>query len=192
MRNQPTLRKVVLVAALAAVTATALAMNESRSSEPQTLFIDDSSEAAPIAELVEPAPVIDMSAHEIAPVPDEEIAAPVTAGEATPAPLPAREAKPAPVVAKEVAPPSTPQPPITVEEQRLTEDERIQVEVMDALANDPRLSGKIAVVTRDAEVWLSGHTMTANQAWHAGRDAGRVKGVRYVHNEISFRLGRSL
>jgi hyperosmotically inducible periplasmic protein len=182
MSNQPTLRRVALLVALAAVAATALAMNESRSSEPQVPFIDEPSEAAPVAEPVEPAPVTDMSAHEIAPVPDEETAARVTA----------REAKPAPVVAKEVSPPSTPQPPITVEEQRLTEDERIQVEVMEALANDARLSGKIAVVTRDAEVWLSGHTMTANQAWHAGRDAGRVKGVRYVHNEISFRLGRSL
>jgi hyperosmotically inducible periplasmic protein len=172
MSNQP-IRRVVLVVALAAVAATALAMDESRSNELQPLFIDEPSEAEPVAEPVEPAPVTDMSAHEIAPVA-------------------ASEAKPAPAVAKEVAPPSTPQPPITVEEQRLTEDERIQVEVMEALANDARLSGKIAVVTRDAEVWLSGHTMTANQAWHAGRDAGRVKGVRYVHNEISFRLGRSL
>ena len=79
---------------------------------------------------------------------------------------------------------TSPEPQIRVEEQRLPEDVRIQAEVMDVLVNNPRLAGRIAVESRDAVVTLSGYTITAGQARHAGDDAGRVMGVRYVRNEI--------
>ena len=163
MNKKPAIRMAVLIAALAAGTATAWAMNEA------------------LSQPAEEVPVTDVSAHEL--TPREDIAPPVRPSEAKPAPIATTE---------KAAPQSTPQPPITVEERRLTEDERIQAQVMDALSNDERLAGKIAVEARNAEVWLSGHVMTAAQASHAGRDAGRIQGVRYVHNEISFRVGRSL
>lgn len=83
------------------------------------------------------------------------------------------------------------QPDITVEQKRLTEDQRIQAQVIDRLAATPRLSGRIGVQSQDAVVTLSGYTMTAGQAWRAARDANRVDGVKYVVNEIRPRVGGS-
>jgi osmotically-inducible protein OsmY len=82
--------------------------------------------------------------------------------------------------------------PITVEERRLTEDERIQSAVMDRLASNSRLSGKIGVESRDAVVTLTGYTSTAGQAYRAGREAHGVMGVKYVQNEIRPRIGGSV
>jgi hypothetical protein len=80
--------------------------------------------------------------------------------------------------------PAVPEPGIIVTEQRLTEDERIQAQVMDVLARNPSLTGKVGVETRDQVVNLSGYLMTNGQVMRAGRDAGSVIGVRYVVNEI--------
>jgi hypothetical protein len=81
------------------------------------------------------------------------------------------------------------EPAITVEQQRLTLDERIQADVIDLLARNPNLSGKIGVVTQDAVVTLTGYTTTSGMAWRAGRDARGVYGVRHVVNEIRPRVG---
>ena len=81
------------------------------------------------------------------------------------------------------------EPAITVEQQRLTVDERIQADVIDLLARNPNLSGKIGVVTQDAVVTLTGYTTTSGMAWRAGRDARGVQGVRHVVNEIRPRVG---
>jgi hypothetical protein len=81
---------------------------------------------------------------------------------------------------------------ITVEERRLSEDERIQAQVMDRLASNPRLSGKIGVESRDAVVTLSGYTSTVGQAYRAGKEAGSIIGVKYVQNEIRPRVGGSV
>jgi osmotically-inducible protein OsmY len=97
------------------------------------------------------------------------------------------ETKALPVVDRSVA-----QPPITVETRRLSNDERIQAQVMDKLASNERLSGKIGVESHDAVVRLSGWTTTVGQAYRAGRDAGSVMGVKYVQNEIRPRVGGSL
>ena len=78
---------------------------------------------------------------------------------------------------------------ITVTEQRLGLDERIQAGVMDALARSPELTGKIGVESRDQVVNLSGYLLTSGQVMRAGRDASKVQGVRYVVNEIRPRLG---
>ena len=94
---------------------------------------------------------------------------------------------PAPVVRESVA-----QPRITIENRRLTEDERIQAVVMDRIAANPRLSGKISVQSSDRVVRLSGWTRTVGQAWQAERDARSVVGVRYVQNEIRPRVGGSV
>jgi hyperosmotically inducible periplasmic protein len=94
---------------------------------------------------------------------------------------------PVPVVERSAA-----QPPIVVEARRLSEDERIQSVVMDKLASNPRLSGKIGVESNDSVVRLTGYTITAGQAWRAGREAGSVEGVKYVQNEIRPRIGGSV
>lgn len=81
------------------------------------------------------------------------------------------------------------QPGITVTEQRLSEDQRIQAQVMDRIASDSRLSGKIGVESNDRVVRLSGYTLTSGQARHAERDAWSVSNVKQVVNEIRPRVG---
>ena len=93
----------------------------------------------------------------------------------------------APVVDHSVA-----QPRITIEEHRLTRDQRIQSDVMDRLGENGNLSGKIGVETRDAMVTLTGYTSTSGQADRAGRAARSVMGVRYVDNQIRPRVGGSV
>jgi osmotically-inducible protein OsmY len=73
---------------------------------------------------------------------------------------------------------------ITVTEQRLAVDARIQANVMERLANMPELSGKVGVECKDQVVNLSGNLATQGQVWRAGRAAGQVQGVKYVVNEI--------
>jgi hypothetical protein len=87
---------------------------------------------------------------------------------------------------------SVSQPGIIIQERRLSQDERIQAEVMDKLANNSRLSGKIGVESQDAAVKLSGYTSTVGQAFRAGQDARSVIGVKYVQNEIRPRVGGSV
>jgi hypothetical protein len=81
---------------------------------------------------------------------------------------------------------------ILIEERRLSQDELIQAAVMDKLASNSRLSGKIGVESHDAVVRLSGYTSTAGQAWRAGNEARSVIGVKYVQNEIRPRVGGSV
>jgi hypothetical protein len=117
---------------------------------------------------------------------DETVVTPLKEPETTtaqPAPIAVPPPAPAP---KEAA--ASQEPKVIVTEQRLTEDERIQREVMDVLANNERLSGKVGVETKDRVVTLSGYLMTSGQVWRAGRDA-HVVGVRYVINEIRPRVG---
>ena len=85
--------------------------------------------------------------------------------------------------------PEPPRAAITITEPRLTVDQRIQADVIDLLARNPNLSGKIGVVSENATVTLTGWTATSGQAWRAGRDARGVIGVRHVVNEIRPRVG---
>lgn len=164
MRNPTKIRRAALVAALAAVTATAFAMNESddvrlkSASNPGVVVAEDST-----AQALEP---------------NETIVA-------APAPVATPEA--VPVVERSIA-----QPPVTVESRRLSLDERIQGDVMDAIYNMPNISGKIGVESHDAVVTLTGYTMTGGQAWRAARTAGSIQGVRYVQNEIRPRVGATM
>jgi len=164
MRNPTNIRKAALVAALAAVTATAFAMSASEEAQLNA----SSSEGVVVAEgttttYLEPNEAI---VEESAPVVSQEIV---------------------PVVERPTA-----QPPVTIEERRLTLDERIQGDVMDAIYNMPNVNGKIGVESHNAVVTLSGYTTTAGQAWRAARTAGSVQGVRYVQNDIRPRLGGSI
>jgi len=100
------------------------------------------------------------------------------------------EQAPAPVVTR--TPLAYQEPAITITKPRITEDQRIQADVMDVLARNQNLSGKIGVESVDRVVTLSGYTLTSGQAYRAGRDARSVEGVRYVRNEIRPRVGGSV
>lgn len=162
MKIRPKVRNAVLVGALAAITATAWATNEAVS---DAAYVPLATEAA-----VTPA---------IEPVVTSESLSPNETVVTTIAPVAV------PVVERSVA------HAITIEEQRLTEDQRIQAVVMDRLATEPNISGKIGVESRDSVVTLSGWTTTAMQADRASRTARGVIGVRYVQNEIRPRIGGS-
>jgi len=164
MKNPTNIRRAALVAALAAVTATAFAMSASEEAQLNA----SSSDGVIVAEgttttYLEPNEAI---VEESAPVVSQEIV---------------------PVVERPTA-----QPPVTLEERRLTLDERIQGDVMDAIYNMPNVNGKIGVESHNAVVTLSGYTTTAGQAWRAARTAGSIQGVRYVQNDIRPRLGGSI
>lgn len=162
MRNPTNIRKIALLAALAAVTATAWAMNDSYVA-PQTTAATQSGALA-----TQPAPAEPIALKETTIVSEPE---------AVPAP------RALPVIDRSV------QPPITIEERRLSEDERIQALVMDAILTAPRMTGKIGVESRDAVVTLTGWTATSGQATRAGMYAHRVSGVKSVDNQIRPRVG---
>jgi len=165
MNMRPKLRTAALVGAIAAVAASAWATNEPRYT---SAYVPDYRAESTIVTASEPLAVSDtLSPHESI------------------------------VVHTDYSESAVPDsrvysPPIIVEERRLTEDERIQAEVMDRLATNSRLDGKIGVESRDSVVRLSGWTRTVGQARHAERDARSVYGVKYVQNEIRPRVGGSV
>jgi hypothetical protein len=112
-----------------------------------------------------------------------------------PGPLPA-PARAAPAPARPIAAmPAVEQPrepAIEVTRPRLTLDQRIQADVIDLLARNPSISGKIGVVSTGAVVTLTGYTATSGQAYRAGRAARAVEGVRAVQNLIRPRAGGSV
>ena len=166
MKNPTNIRRAALVAALAAVTATAFAMNSDEGLQASaTLGVGDGlvvAEDTTVKYLDSNEAIVEESA----PLASQDVVA---------------------VVERPAA-----QPPVTVEERRLTLDERIQGDVMDAIYNSPNISGKIGVESHNAVVTLTGYTMTGGQAWRAARTAGSIQGVRYVQNEIRPRLGSSI
>ena len=175
MKKHLTLRNAGLAAALATVTATAWATSEALFTAPTQSTI------VPIDQKVlNPPPPVPVAARDTL----EENESIVTSNDTMPA---QRIERPAPVAVERVEA----EPPITIEHKRLTLDERIQAEVMDRLATAPHLSGKIGVETHDAVVTLTGLVTTTGQAHRAGREAGRVEGVRYVENRVRAKVGGS-
>ena len=71
------------------------------------------------------------------------------------------------------------------------QDEFITQQVMEVLANDSRLAGRIGVQTTDREVELSGIVTNASQSRQAERDARSVYGVVHVRNTLATRIGTS-
>jgi hypothetical protein len=165
MDIRPKVRNAALVGALAAITATAWATNEAMS--------DTGCVPAASAAIEEPAAPAGSIAVNDSLSPGETVI--TTSG----------------AVAVPVADRSVSQPAITVEQQRMTEDARLQSLVMDKLAAS-NLSGKIGVESHGSVVTLSGWTTTAGQADRAGRYARGVIGVKYVQNEIRPRIGGSV
>ena len=177
MKN--TTRKAILVAALAAVTATAFAQR------PVWTDLEASEATGPVANEETLAP------NEALVRPDDAVLVPQQPPvvDSTPAVVPA------PAIATEpaVAPPerTAAQAPITIEEKRLTRDERIQGDAMDRIAQLGNVSGKVGVESRDAAVTLTGYTSTAAQAQRVARAVQAVDGVRSVENLIRARVGGS-
>jgi hypothetical protein len=170
MTLQENLRKPLLAAVLAAFAASTWAAYEYNS----TLVPAPSVEAAPasVTTTTTVATPLALEPNETVVIEERSVPAPSVA--------------PAPVAAP-VA--ERPEPAIEVTKPRLTADQRIQADVMDLLARNPNLSGKIGVVSQDRVVTLTGWTATSGQAWRAGRDARGVEGVRHVVNEIRPRVG---
>ncbi len=175
MTLKPKLRKPLLAAVLAAFAASTWAAYEYNS----TLVPAPSPE--PQARIIESDGTTTTVATPIYLEPNET----VIAVEERPA------AAPAPVVASSPPVPAAErsEPAIEVTKPRLTPDQRIQADVMDLLARNPNLSGRIGVVSVGRVVTLTGWTATSGQAWRAGRDARGVYGVRHVVNEIRPRVG---
>ena len=83
-------------------------------------------------------------------------------------------------------------PPVTVYAPRYyDEDDRITADVVDTLAYDPRLSGRIGVDSYNGRVQLTGRVATPGQMRIAQQDAMSVPGVREVSNELRPRVGGS-
>ncbi|HEX4780349.1 MAG TPA: BON domain-containing protein [Usitatibacter sp.] len=173
MTIRPNVRSTLLVAALAAVGATAWATDDtlsSSSSIPSNSALDQPSVAA-TNDAVAPGSSVAVN-DSLAP--NEGV-------------IPA-ESPATPVVDRNVEA----QPPVTVEQRRLSNDERIQSQVMDRIAGARNISGKIGVESYNAVVTLTGYTTTTAQADRASRYAGGVMGVKYVQNEIRSRMGGSI
>lgn len=178
MTIRPQLRLPILAAALAATAVSAWAAYE----RGNPTLVPNYTEPRPLSQEV-PAVV----ANDQGLSPNEQVVTERVATErvvtGTEAPIAPRQPL-APVVEAQPR-----EPAITIEQQRLTLDERIQGDVMDLLARNPNLSGRIGVVTKDQVVTLTGYTTTSGMAWRAGRDARGVQGVRHVVNEIRPRVG---
>jgi len=178
MNNPSNVRSVVSIAALAAVAATAWAMNESTA--PTMTYVPPGT-YVPLEETVTTPPAT-LQGEPAAPVEQAELRDTLAPNEIVIAPR----------VATPVAERYEAQPPVTIEERRLSLDERIQGDVMDAILRTRNLHGKIGVESKDAVVTLSGWTSTPGEAYRAGRAAGAVRDVKYVQNYIRPRIGGSI
>lgn len=108
-----------------------------------------------------------------APGATESIAAPATA----PAPAPAIETQA--------------QSRVEITAPRLSEDELLRNAVMDRLANDRGLAGKVGVETYRHTVSLTGRVTTTGQVERAASLARSVDGVWRVDNYLLARVGMS-
>ena len=75
-------------------------------------------------------------------------------------------------------------PATVVTGSRSAEDQAINADVMERIANDPQISGRVGVDTQRNVVTLSGRVATTVQADRAARQAMRTPGVREVDNQL--------
>lgn len=81
------------------------------------------------------------------------------------------------------------EPPIVVTTPRLTEDQAITEQVIDKIASDESIRGRVGVDTYMNKVTLSGRVATPWQAEKAQRHAQYTQGVREVDNQLRARIG---
>jgi hypothetical protein len=113
----------------------------------------------------------------------EDVAAPVTT-ESTAVPI----AEPAIVPAPEVTT-YRERSAVTVTAPRPSDDELLRNAVMDRLATDGRLAGRIGVESYRHVVSLTGRVTTTGQIERAETIARSVDGVRDVDNRLTARVG---
>lgn len=93
-------------------------------------------------------------------------------------------------IADNTARPDIYSPKITVNKQRMTQDQLISEDVMLKLASDTRLRGKIGVETDNRSVKLTGLVGTPGQALRAERDVRLAAAdVREVRNYLRTKVG---
>jgi len=164
---------VTLVLALSAVAATSFAY-----------VANDDPHAPPAADEAAAPNVTDVDEHALAPAAAEVPVAPAPVVEA---PAPQSTGNPAAVPHIEhYSLPST-----IVTAPRPSEDELLRTAVVDRLAADDRLSGRIGVETYRHVVSLTGRVTTTGQKDHAEAIARSVEGVWDVQNLIRTRVGES-
>ena len=163
-------RNATLIAVLAAVGATAWAANELADPNYDPIMAQvQASQQPPVTPAPEPT--------DPAPPPAEPGLAP-------------QSNEPAPAAAASPAPEAVAQPPVIVEDRRMSLDQRIQAQVIDRLASAPDLTGQIGVESNDAVVTLTGTVFSGAHAARAGRYARDVQDVKYVQNELRSQLSR--
>jgi hypothetical protein len=121
---------------------------------------------------------------------DEDAPLTVEPADTAPAPLlsvPSDTA--APAVATEPAKPPYTEPPISVTITPEDRDHAINTDVVNALSNDSRISGKIGVETYRQVVTLTGRVTNPMQAERAEQVARGVTDVNDVQNLIRARVG---
>ena len=79
---------------------------------------------------------------------------------------------------------------IVVEAPPLTADQAITSDVVDRIASNPKISGRVGVETYNGNVELTGRVTNPRQSELAERDARTVGGVRGVQNELRTTLSR--
>ncbi|HXS51477.1 MAG TPA: BON domain-containing protein [Usitatibacter sp.] len=121
----------------------------------------------------------------VAPAPNEQPAASTNATQSIAAPAVA----PAPVAAPAPAPYEEPR--VEINAPRLSEDELLRNAVMDRLANDRALAGKVGVEAYRHTVSLTGRVTTTGQIERASTLARSVDGVWRVDNYLLARVGMS-
>jgi hypothetical protein len=165
---------VTLVLALSAVAATSFAYVANNDPHAAGNEAAAQNEAATDNETA-PQDVTDVDEHAMTPPAEEAPAAPQPTG--NPAPVPHIE---------HYSLPST-----VITAPRPSEDELLRTAVVDRLAADARLSGRIGVETYRHVVSLTGRVTTTGQRDHAEAIARSVDGVWDVQNFIRTRVGES-
>ena len=83
-------------------------------------------------------------------------------------------------------------PSTVVTANRSAEDQAITLAVIERIAADPQISGRVGVDTQRNVVTLSGRVYTTMQADRAARHAMRTPGVREVDNQLRSHPGAYL
>lgn len=125
--------------------------------------------------------VVDVDAHALHPAPQSQ---PQPAAPVAPAPISA------PVDRAAVPDIEHYSLPLTVTAPRPSTDELLRNAVVDRLATDPRLAGRIGVESYRHVVSLTGRVTSPAQAERAEAIARAVDGVRDVENYLTTRVGR--
>jgi hyperosmotically inducible protein len=121
-------------------------------------------------------------------IPAESAAMPVAADASI---APAGEGMPATTIRSTPTVERYSEPSVTVTAPRLSNDELMRNAVMDRLASDTRLSGRIGVEAYQHTVSLTGRVGSRIQVERAGTIARSVDGVLDVNNELRARMGES-